>query len=1220
MRVNNRIWRSVSMLSVLLFAISFSPLTTLGQSTFTAQLTGVVTDASGAVIAGAKVTLTDEATGVTSTSATDKSGIYVFTGIHPATYDIRVDTPGMTPRERKGLVLAVSQQATVDFKMSLATATETVSVTTEAPLLDTGDASLGTDVTNEYVRDIPLPDRSFFGLVFLSGGVTESAGSGTTDTYPTGTNFVSNGQRNSTAEIRLDGVLTTAPEQGEGATTNVYYQPSVEIVQEFKVENNSFSAEYGNNGGTVINIVSKEGGNKFHGSGWWFGQRAALDANSFFNNAAGIPKADAVRDQYGFSLGGPIKKSKTFFFFDLERLRQNSPRTRRAFVPTDLERQGDFRQSERDIFNPFNVVGDVRQDFSTPNVIDPGLIDPIGQALINLYPEPTDPNAPPGVRNYSHQVVSKSTNQQFDIKIDHHFSEKNHISGRYSNLRADFSSPITNLDLFNGQSSPTHVQNAVIQDDWNLKPILLLTSRIGVDRVWNPVLESYPKLDTVFNQPGDAILATVNGLSRLPTISMHGTASTLLPQCCTDTDFAHTLLSYSSSLSWVHGRHIWKFGGEQRFFLNNFFQPNAPTGTFDFPTTVTEQTINNGDDSQGDSFADLLLGYGDPGSSSLDTFKPLANKSKDAAFFFQDDWKVTSKLTLNLGLRYEWSTPYTERDNLIQFSNFTGDSGINVPITVPDPNNSSVLLVTRTGNLPGSTEFPTSGRRNSPVDRNNFAPRLGFAYSLKSNTVIRGGAGIYYGLNPATNFQFPGTAFGNSHAIRFTKDDFQTPFATMETPFPDAAGTPGTISYAAPQGTKYGADAMWGFSNGNSLDTGTVRNAEIYQWNIGVQHLFPGGVTIGVDYSASRSTHLPYSSSSGAAEHNFLPSAIRKQIVADANACTGNNCQSPSDILGSLVDNPFQCFFTSIAGAPSYCPATPIFNEPESRYNDAQIPLGNLLNPYPQFDGGFDGLAPQTASATYNSLQVRFQKRSSHYLSFEGNYTYSKAKDDSSAGANSFITDSLGAGAVQELDNHKPEWSISANDATNRLVLATIVDLPIGRGRWLGRDMNRALDAVIGGWSVSTILTFQSGTPISIAMADPRFASGSQRPDVVCPQVSSGVSYHNAAVAGLTDFSPAASVFNVNCFADPGDQVAGNAPRYFSNLRSDVIHNADLSFSKEISIREAMKVQIRGEFFNFTNTPRFDFPDTSFDDGTFGAVTSQLNDPRHMQIGVRFEF
>src|SRR5271155_2594196 len=304
------------------------------QSTYTAQLSGVVTDSSGGVVPHAQVSLIDDTTGIAANALTDERGFYVFTGVRPATYTIRAEAKNFAVQERKDVVLAVSQRATLDFKLVPGPVTEVVTITEQAPLLDTGNATLGTDVTNEYVRDIPLINRSMFGLVFLAGGVTETTGSGTQDSYPAGTNFVSNGQRNATAEVRLDGALTSAPEQGEGGTTNVYYQPSVEIVQEFKVENNSFSAEYGNNGGTVGNMVLKEGGNKFHGSGWWFGQRSALDANDFFDNQAGIPKANHLRDQYGFSLGGPIQKEKTFFFFDIEKVRDNSAVNFSGNVPT----------------------------------------------------------------------------------------------------------------------------------------------------------------------------------------------------------------------------------------------------------------------------------------------------------------------------------------------------------------------------------------------------------------------------------------------------------------------------------------------------------------------------------------------------------------------------------------------------------------------------------------------------------------------------------------------------------------------------------------------------------------------------------------------------------------------------------------------------------------------------------------------------------------------
>jgi hypothetical protein len=1196
------------------------------QSTYTSQLTGVVSDSSGAVIPGAKVTLTDEGTNIAANNVTNGNGIYLFTNVRPGTYTIKVEAANLGAQERKGLTLAVSQSATLNFTLTPQAAAESVTVTDQAPLLDTGNASLGTDVTNEYVRDIPLSNRSMFGLVFLAGGVTETAGQGTQDSYPSGTNFVSNGQRNATAEIRLDGALTSAPEQGEGATTNVYYQPSVETVQEFKVENNSFSAEYGNNGGTVVNIVMKQGTNKFHGSGWWFGQRSALDANEFFNEANGGAKPDHARDQYGFSLGGPIKQNKTFFFVDYEGIRQNDPFSIDAIVPTDLERQGDFSQSARPIFNPFAFSGPPdpdghrqRAQFSTPNVIPDGLKDPIGQKIINLYPEPTDPNAEPGTNNFHQASLNKTTGRQFDIKIDHNFTDRSHLSGRYSNLHSENNIPTIfgDGDFNDGFSSTTDVHNASLEHNFTVTPNIVWTNRFALDRAVAPVNEDYPKLETVFDQPGDAVLAQANRLHRFPTIQTDDDAVSLFNQCCTDTGFAHTLYSYSSSMSWARGRQIWKFGGEQRLFFNNFFQPGNPTGQFAFTKSVTEQFANAFNGGQGSSYASLLLGFGDPDNSFLDTNGAVANKSKETAFYFQDDWKVSSKLTLNFGLRYEWSTPYSERTNQIQFSNFTGDTGVAVPINVTDPNDPSVTLVNRSGNLVGTTDFTTSGHRNVPVDRNNWAPRAGFAYAVGSNTVVRGGAGIYYGLNVATNYQSPGPAFGGGNSILFTKDSFNTRTATLADPFPGG--------FATPQGETYGKLAMWGLDNGNTLGTTEARNAEIYQWNIGVQHLFPGGITIGADYSGSQSRHLPFSSGSRTGNKNFLPSSVRKQIVADADHCQAtdpdpsNDCQSPSDILSGSVANPFQSLFQQPGG---------MFNVP-SRYSDPEIPLINLLRPFPQFDGQFSSITALAASASYNSLQMRFQKRASHYVSFEGNYTYSKAIDDSSAGANSFITDALSNGRrPQELDNLKAERSISASDATHRMVLATIVSLPVGRGLWIGSNMNRALDTIVGGWSVSTILTFQSGTPIHIGLDSPQLADGAQRPNVTCAQVSSGISYHQAGLnqanfirnGGSTDNL---GLFNNSCFAEPGDQVAGNAPRYFSNLRTDGIHNSDLSLSKEISIREGMKLQIRAEFFNFTNTPRFGLPDTSFSEDPntqFGWVTSTLNSPRHMQFGARLQF
>src|SRR5215467_12948256 len=366
-----------------------------GQASYTAQVRGVVKDQSGALVTQATVTITNDGTGISATAKSDDHGLYILTGLRPAVYTIKAEVAGFRVMEQKNVVLQVDQQTTIDFTMNPLGVITTVEVTEAAPLLDTESAAIGTDVTNEYVRDIPLYNRSTFGLVFLAGGVTETTGSGITDNYPSGTNFVSNGQRNATAQITLDGSPLSAPEQGEGGNSNVYYQPSVEIVQEFKVQNNSFSAEFGNNGGTVVNMVLKQGSNAFHGSGWWYGQRSNFDARDFFNTGE---KPDHIRDQYGFSIGGPIKKNKTFFLVDVEKVRQQDPINLEGIVPTQQERTGDFSDQEGLAESPGGIFDPCagNQGSATPcphtkfstYVIPTNEIDPIGQAILNLYPLP----------------------------------------------------------------------------------------------------------------------------------------------------------------------------------------------------------------------------------------------------------------------------------------------------------------------------------------------------------------------------------------------------------------------------------------------------------------------------------------------------------------------------------------------------------------------------------------------------------------------------------------------------------------------------------------------------------------------------------------------------------------------------------------------------------------------------------------------------------------
>jgi hypothetical protein len=1253
------------------------------QGSYRAQLRGVVSDATGAVVHNATVTITDTGTNIASVAHTDDKGEYFFTGLRPSTYSVKAELKGFRTTERTGVVLAVDQEASLNFTLTPAGVSENIVVTTTAPLLDTDNATLGTDITHEYINEIPLMGRDFFGLTFLAAGVTEVAGSGTSDNYPSGTNFTSNGQRNATAEIRMDGALISAPEQGEGGNTNVYYEPLIDSVQEFKVQNNSFSAEFGNNGGTVVNMVLKGGTNAFHGTGWYFLQRSQMDARDFFNpkyflgDPTPNPKPDSKRDQGGFSLGGPIVKNKTFFFVDFEKVRNIGAVSGLVTVPTVAERTGDFSGLENNIYDPNVNCGTATnvirpqvglncsgQQIGPLNQIPAAEINPIGIAVLNLYPQPSNGNE---FGNYNYTTLTNSPDYQFDIKLDHQINDKNRVGGRYSRGWSNYTTPLTLGDGFDNDgiaSGVTLAQNGSFEYSWTVNPRIILTSHAAIDRVHELSLPGIPTISS-FNaslpagtQGLPAVFQQANGLDQMPTFMMQGNLpwTDLYDQCCIYTKFGHTLVSYSSQLVISKGSHLIKLGGEQRIFYNNFWQPNNPTGLLTFTDEVTSPTPFSDYDSTGlittgNPLASLAFGYGDNvnASSQLLVTPSVANRSLETGFYIQDDWKVNSKLTVNMGLRYEWSSPYTDRNNQLEFSNFTADTGVGInfaslPTTAPAGTLSAQglmqsipgLNLPTTQELYGTTQFATSSMRTVPTYRKDIGPRLGFAYAFDQKTVVRGGAGVYFGMSPATNFQYPGSAFRKTANLFFTNDDFATQSATLENPFPNG--------FTGPQGTQYGQLANWGYQNPNDLGNTAARDADIYQWNLGIQRELPSEIVIGVDYVANRSTHLPWSGTNNRA---YIQSSLLAQIsqavhynndVTQGNGagnCDANNCVT--NFLQTQVGNPFYSMFNTPCTST---PSNPCFNEVNSNYGESTLPLSTLLTTYPQFSGDFEGLMLESANSWYNAMQVRFQKHTTHHVSFEGSYTISKETDYSSAGRNNWVG-ALGLGLPQQLDRLSAEHSIGASDTPQRLAGAVVVDLPFGRNQWIGGDMNRALDAVVGGWSVATLITQQSGQPMAIGLNNPLLANGSQRPDVVCPQLKSGTSMHDVALQWQTNPAainngnpPLATFFNANCFADPGDNIPGNAPRYFPGLRVDGIHNADLNFYKSFVPKEGMRLEVRAEIFNFTNHPRFAQPNSAVGSGPAGSSITNFTNPffgtisggaggelpRYFQFGVRFEF
>lgn len=1243
MRVRRR-WHSIaSFIGTSLFVLAAAT-AGLAQGSYEAQVRGTVTDQSGAIVANATVTITNVATNISQAAQTDEHGQYFFTGLRPAVYTVKAQVSGFRISEKENVVLQVDQQTSVNFVMRPLGVSETIEVTQTAPLLDTDSATLGTEISNEYVHELPLANRNFFGLTFLAAGVTEASGAGTGDNYPAGTNFISNGQRNATAEIRLDGALLSAPEQGEGGNSNVYYEPLVESMQEMKVQNNSFSAEFGNNGGTVVNMVMKSGTDKFHGSGWYFLQRAQLNARDFFNPANIGPKPDSKRDQGGFSLGGPIIKNRTFFFVDFEKVASSSASSGVVTVPTLAERQGDFSGTTNAIYDP-TALGCGNPCVNRPqvqyngqmNVIPPNELDPIGMAVLNLYPQPSNSNE---FNNYNFTTLASAPDYQFDIKIDHQINDKNRLSGRYSRGWNNFTTPLTLGDGFDNdgiKSGVTVAHNASLEYTRTINPRMIWTSHVALDRVHELSVPSIPTISS-FNaslpagvQGLPSVFQTANGIDNMPTFQMQGNLpwTNLYDQCCINTTFAHTLVSYSSQLVISKGSHLIKVGGEQRIFYNNFWQPNNPTGIITFTDNTTSPTPNSDTDTSGNTtgnpFASLAFGYGDNinASSQLIVTPSVANRSLETGFYVQDDWKITPKFTLNLGLRYQWSSPYTSRNNRIEFSNFGADSGVSLDLTslpatapagtlsVQGQMQSAGLNYPASQEVLGTTQFPTSGMRTIPTYWKDLGPRLGFSYQLDQRTVVRGGAGVYFGMSPATNFQYPGSAFRKTANLFFTNDNFATQYATLENPFPGG--------FTGPQGTQYGQFAVWGYQNPNDLGTTAARDANLYQWNVGIQRLLPSQIVLGVDYSANRSTHLPWA---GTNNRSYMTSALLAQITAAVtptdSTCSADSCVS--NFLQTDVGNPFYSMFNTPCTPTA---SHPCFNEVNSNYGNATLPLQTLLNQYPQFNGDFEGLMLEEASSWYNALQIRFQKRTTHHISFEGSYTISKATDDSSAGRNNWVGN-LGVGLPQQFDRLNLERSIGGNDTPQRLAAAVVVDLPVGRKQWIGGNMNRGVDAVVGGWSLATIITEQSGQPLALGMSNARLANGTQRPEVLCSQWKTGTSVHAAALT-WQNANPD-PYLNANCFGDPGDQVPGNAPRYFSGLRTDGLHNVDMNIYKSFVPKEGTRIEVRVEMFNAFNHPRFAPPNTAVGDPLFGTITSDsvngtvLENPRSFQFGLRFEF
>src|SRR3954447_256221 len=1093
-----------------------------GQSSFTAAVRGLVTDKSGAAIVGAKVTVNESDRNVPHAAMSDEAGRYAVTALPPGSYTMTVESPGFKKYAASTFPLAVQQQATFNVVLEVGEVTTSVEVWSQAPLLNTTISTLGQVIDNRYMVSLPNIGRNPLSMLYLTPGVVGSAGT----TSPSNTNFVANGTRNSTSDVLVDGALVNTTEQNSGAT-DLKWTPSVDAVQEFKMQTNFFSAEYAQSGGAIINMVTKSGTNSFHGDGYYFLRDSNLNANSWSANRAGSPVPYYHRDQLGAVIGGPIRKNKTFFFATYEYTKSKSPSSQTATFPTADQRNGDFSKTFFSngqlitMFNPFDTFKDangvIKRNPFPGNIIPKSMIDPIAAAAMKFYPVPNqDPSPTTHVNNFFAQGIGESsTLPQFDIKGDHAFTDKLRFTGRYSvnwnkgtgvNLFGLTDNALSAADPWSGPSY-THTQTSAANLTYTLNPSTVWTLNYGL------VYSNYNR------DPFESFDSSTLGLPKymydnsalhvFPMFSAGGYTD-MGTQGYWKMDRQEGVHQFSTALSKFTGAHSLKFGAEYRHNWLDYTQPGYPSGHFTFGAQTTSQDLNAGSSTQGNGFASMLLGWGNGSNFHVD---PKAfSRAGYMGFFGQDDWKVTRKLTINLGLRYELELPRTEVQNRYSYWDLNAKS----PISVPGYN------------LQGVMKF-VNDQTPSPFDKdtNNFAPRIGFAYALNEKTSIRAGAGMFYVLSRATVSGHTGAAFNTDASVPWSLDSGATRNATLTNPYPQ-----GILS---PPGSSQGDMTFIGLGVGTI--TRANHNPQMYSWNFSVQREVGWNSIVEVNYTGSRGVHLY--------------STYTSLSPLDPMYWLGGNAPYTRAQLQAAVPNPFYGVIT---------------DPKATNLNGRTIQMYRLLRNMPQYDG-VSGSDPNSADSIYHALQVRYEKRFSTGFTFLAHYVWSKMIDSVSV-TDGNLTWLGGSTSLQNPLNFALERSLSQHDVPHRFVASGDWQVPFGHGRKFGRGANRVVDSIIGGWEVSGFFVLQSGFPLQVSQSGGTLWNGTQRPNLIGDPSTSGSIYDR-----LTNY------FNQAAFSRPAPDTFGTAARTLG-IRGPKVNTLDAALLKSWRTKESQRLEFRLEAQN----------------------------------------
>jgi hypothetical protein len=1155
----------------LLFALSlFCALAAIayGQS-YQGGLRGSLHDNAGNALANVTLSLINEATSVTRTTVTNSSGEYVFDRVDPGKYKLEATSNGFKKLERSGVMVETQQQLLLDLVMEVGAVTETVVITDDAPLIESANASVGQVITKQFLSDLPNSGRNPFSLAAISPNYIPAGN-------PT---FNRQQDQSGSSQISLAGgpvrgnnyLLDGVPIADIGNRAVII--PTFEAIQELKMQVNNYDAEAGRTGGGVFNVTSRSGSNQLHGSIFGFLRPNPLQANNFFNNRSGIKRPDADYGLYGGSVGGPVYipkvyngKDKTFFWVAMEGYRMQSFLSETFTVPTVLERQGNFSQTRNGgqpvvIYDPLTtrtVNGQLVRDPFPGNIIPLNRQDPVGRALLQFFPLPNRPGDASGRGNYAATSTLDDRADQQTFKLDHNFTDWYKAAATY--LRYGSREPVA--DYYGTISNPggsllfRNVDALAVNNIFTINQTTILSVRYGYNTFDDNVDTVSAGFDpaTLGFAPSFTRDIAFNKFPAISTSGAYGPSQGALGSAAPNERrwYSHNFLTGVSKLL---GRHSLKAGFDYRKLSLEFNNIGQASGNFTFTRGFTQgPNPNAATTAGGNELSSLLLGAVASGSSQLVT--PLSVYVNYFGGYAQDDFRLSQKLTLNFGLRYEYEQGLQERDNQLTV-------GFDPTIAFPvQPAGMSVKGGLIFAGLNGASTQQTRAQKNK------FGPRVGFAYQYNEKTTIRGGYGVLwapaiFNLGPTVD-GYGALGFSAVTNMVTTLDGGLTPANFLSNPFPNGLLRPTGNSLG--QLTQAGQPLTFVDQNREA--------AYLQQYSLDIQRELPANIALTVGYVGSRGTSLQLG---GINNGGININQLAPQFMSRAD-------------LQTQVANPF---FGTPAGV--------------GILSSARVAQAQLLRPFPQF-GDVIMLGASGGNSFYNALTVKAQKRLSKGFSLLAAYTFSKLLDNITGNGNFFAPDNT-SNVIDAYDRSR-DYGLSSVDTPHRFTVSGTYELPFGRGRTFLGSAGGVVDRVVGGWQLNAIVTYQSGFPLSITQQvnNTNAFSLGQRPNIVL-----GVDPETPGAIGDRIDS---GYLNPAAFSQAAPNTFGNAPRTIG-ARSPSTRLFDISLLKNTQIFEGLKAQFRVEAVNGFNTPVFRAPNTQVGNSAFGRITSQANFARIVQLSMR---